>query len=54
MFYILYYGGRLALDNLLAIVNCKIVSASHNAQVDAYVLSESSMFISKRRSAYLF
>ena len=36
---------------MLSIVNCSIVSSTHNCQVDAYVLSESSMFVSKRRSA---
>ena len=30
-------------------MNCSIVSTTRNSQVDAYVLSESSMFISKRR-----
>ena len=33
----------------MSIVNCSIVSTTGNSQVDAYVLSESSMFISKRR-----
>jgi len=40
---------RCQLDQLLSIVDCSIVSTSKNCQVDAYVLSESSMFISKRR-----
>ena len=30
-------------------MNCSIVSTTGNSQGDAYVLSESSMFISKRR-----
>ena len=30
-------------------MNCAIVSTTRNSQVDAYVLSESSMFISRRR-----
>ena len=33
----------------MSIVKCSIVSTTRNSQVDAYVLSESSMFISKRR-----
>ena len=33
----------------MSIVDCSIVSTSKNSQLDAYVLSESSMFISKRR-----
>lgn len=40
---------RCQLEQLLSIVDCSIVSTSKNSQVDAYVLSESSMFISKRR-----
>ena len=40
---------RSRLEELLSIVNCSIVSTTRNSQVDAYVLSESSMFISKRR-----
>ena len=40
---------RSNLESLLSIVNCSIVSTTRNSQVDAYVLSESSMFISKRR-----
>ena len=42
-----YFSSRL--EDLLSIVNCSIVSTTRNSQVDAYVLSESSMFISKRR-----
>ena len=34
---------------MLSIVHCSIVSTTSNSQVDAYVLSESSMFVSKRR-----
>jgi hypothetical protein len=37
--------------SMLSIVNCCILSSTHNCQVDAYVLSERSMFVSKRRSA---
>ena len=40
---------RSGLEDLLSIVNCAIVSTTRNSQVDAYVLSESSMFISRRR-----
>merc|ERR1719167_705769 len=40
---------RSSLVSLLSIVNCSIVSTTTNSKVDAYVLSESSMFISKRR-----
>ena len=34
---------------MLENVKCEIISMSRNGQVDAYVLSESSMFISQRR-----
>ena len=34
---------------MLRKVKCEIMSTTHNKQVDAYVLSESSMFVSKRR-----
>jgi len=37
------------LKNMLENVKCEIISMSRNGQVDAYVLSESSMFISQRR-----
>lgn len=40
---------RKQLEGLLQIVNCEIISFSKNDEIDAYVLSESSMFIAKRR-----
>ncbi|XP_045475768.1 S-adenosylmethionine decarboxylase proenzyme [Harmonia axyridis] len=40
---------RKELEMLLKIVRCEIISFTRNEQIDAYVLSESSMFISKRR-----
>lgn len=40
---------RHELDRLLDVVEAKIVSTTSNKSIDAYVLSESSMFISKRR-----
>ena len=40
---------RDRLKNMLENVKCEIISMSRNGQVDAYVLSESSMFISQRR-----
>ncbi|XP_052865984.1 S-adenosylmethionine decarboxylase proenzyme isoform X2 [Anopheles cruzii] len=36
-------------DALLKTVRCEIISFTRNDQIDAYVLSESSMFVSKRR-----
>ncbi|KAK0178439.1 hypothetical protein PV328_002387 [Microctonus aethiopoides] len=36
-------------ESMLKIVRCEIISFCRNDQVDAYVLSESSMFIAKRR-----
>ncbi|XP_034243806.1 S-adenosylmethionine decarboxylase proenzyme [Thrips palmi] len=36
-------------ESLLQIVHCEVISFSSNELVDAYVLSESSMFISKNR-----
>jgi len=40
---------RPALDSLLKIVQAEIVSHTQNEYIDSYVLSESSMFISKNR-----
>jgi S-adenosylmethionine decarboxylase len=40
---------RKDLDELLALVKCHVLSDRHGDEMDAYVLSESSMFISKRR-----
>lgn len=40
---------RHELEGLLQIVNCEIISFSKNDEIDAYVLSESSLFIAKRR-----
>ncbi|KAF2897335.1 hypothetical protein ILUMI_08830 [Ignelater luminosus] len=40
---------RNKLESILKIVRCEIISFINNEQIDAYVLSESSMFISKRR-----
>ncbi|XP_014244634.1 S-adenosylmethionine decarboxylase proenzyme [Cimex lectularius] len=40
---------RQKLEALLKIVNCEIISFSSNDRVDAYVLSESSMFVAERR-----
>lgn len=40
---------RNKLEALMEIVRCEIISFVNNDQIDAYVLSESSMFISKRR-----
>jgi len=40
---------RRELDGLLEIVNAEIVSTTRNEHIDSYVLSESSMFISKDR-----
>ncbi|KAF5277459.1 hypothetical protein FQA39_LY18489 [Lamprigera yunnana] len=40
---------RCKLESILKIVRCEIISFVNNEQIDAYVLSESSMFISKRR-----
>jgi len=37
------------LEKLLDMVHCEIISTRKNCLVDSYVLSESSMFISKRR-----
>lgn len=40
---------RERLERLLNNVKCEIISMTKNGQVDAYVLSESSMFVSQRR-----
>ncbi|PNF23869.1 S-adenosylmethionine decarboxylase proenzyme [Cryptotermes secundus] len=40
---------RQKLESLLKIVRCEVISFIHNDQVDAYVLSESSMFVARRR-----
>jgi len=36
-------------ESMLKIVRCEIISMTRNDTIDAYVLSESSMFVSKRR-----
>lgn len=40
---------RDELDNLLEIIRAEIISVTKNESIDSYVLSESSMFISKNR-----
>lgn len=45
----LRYIPRKELDSMLDLVKCTIISSTKNAQLDSYVLSESSMFISQRR-----
>ncbi|KAG1673789.1 S-adenosylmethionine decarboxylase proenzyme [Nymphon striatum] len=40
---------RDSLDELLKNVHCNIISCKKNTSMDAYVLSESSMFVSKKR-----
>ncbi|XP_071134234.1 S-adenosylmethionine decarboxylase proenzyme-like [Mytilus galloprovincialis] len=41
--------GRLDWEHLLRIVRCEIISKSSSDDMDAYVLSESSMFITQKR-----
>lgn len=40
---------RDCLDYILGLVNCKILSFTRTRDLDSYVLSESSLFINKRR-----
>lgn len=40
---------RGALESILKLVNCQIISFKRSDTIDAYVLSESSMFVSKDR-----
>ncbi|XP_066992418.2 S-adenosylmethionine decarboxylase proenzyme [Anabrus simplex] len=40
---------RAKLEGLLKIVRCEVISFMKNDHMDAYVLSESSMFVAKRR-----
>jgi len=40
---------RVALEKMLMIAKCEIISFMNNSEIDAYVLSESSLFVSKRR-----
>ncbi|KAJ8893724.1 hypothetical protein PR048_006324 [Dryococelus australis] len=40
---------RQKLENMLKIVRCEVISFMQNDEVDAYVLSESSMFVAERR-----
>ncbi|XKL64691.1 hypothetical protein PGB90_004777 [Kerria lacca] len=40
---------RQKLENLLKLVHCEVISFSSNEFIDAYVLSESSMFVSQKR-----
>ncbi|CAK1550376.1 unnamed protein product [Leptosia nina] len=40
---------RQQWENVLKIVRCEIISFTQSDEVDAYVLSESSMFVSRRR-----
>lgn len=40
---------REELDEMLDTVNCKILSSRHSRDIDSYVLSESSLFLSKQR-----
>jgi len=40
---------RSELERMLRHVKCYVLSACSNGEVDSYVLSESSMFVSRRR-----
>ncbi|KAK6627850.1 hypothetical protein RUM44_010329 [Polyplax serrata] len=40
---------RQTWENILKIVNCEIISFSRNEHMDAYVLSESSLFVAQRK-----
>ena len=40
---------REEIDDMLDTVNCKVLSSRHTRELDSYVLSESSLFISKQR-----
>jgi len=40
---------RYQLESMLNLAKCEIISSMTNSEIDAYVLSESSLFVSKRR-----
>lgn len=40
---------RQKLESLLKLVHCEVISFTSNDNIDAYVLSESSMFVTRRR-----